>query len=75
MMPGPFGDRGIKACWDKGGAEHHRWRGNKDEMGKHKLGCMCPMCHKRAAGPAEPNKAGYPMMEKEQGKPAVPEKN
>jgi hypothetical protein len=71
IMGGPWG---IKACWDRDGAGHHGWWGDKDEMGKHKPGCMCPMCCKRAAGIAEPNKAGCPMMGKEQGKPAMPEK-
>ena len=72
MMPRPCCDWGMKAHWDKEGAEHHRWWGHKDEM--HGPGCMCPMCCNKAARPAEPNKAGCPMMEKEQGKPALPEK-
>jgi hypothetical protein len=71
MMGGPGGGWGMKACWDKDGAEHHGWWGHKEEMGKHQPGCMCPMCYKKSACPAEPNKAGCPMMGKEQGKPAV----
>jgi hypothetical protein len=72
MMGRPCGDWGMKACWDKEGAEHHGWRKYKDEM--HRPGCMCPMCCNKATGPAEPNKASCPMMGKERGKPAVPEK-
>jgi hypothetical protein len=77
MMGGPCGDRGMKACWDKDGAGHHGWwgdKGNKDEIGKHQPGCMCPMCSKKAGGPADPNKAGCPMMGKEKGKPPMPDK-
>ena len=74
MMRRPCGGWEMKACWDRDGAEHHgRW-GCKDEMGMHKPGCMCPMCCKRAAFLADPNKASCPMPGKEQGKPAVQEK-
>jgi len=72
MMERPCCDWGMKAHSDKEGAEHHRWWGHKDGM--HGPGCMCPMCCNKAARPAEPNKAACPMMEKEQGKPAIPEK-
>ncbi len=72
MMERPCCGWGMKACWDKEGAEHHRWWGHKDGM--HRPGCMCPMCCNKAVGLAEPNKAGCPMMGKERGKPALPEK-
>jgi len=45
--------------------------GDRDGMGMHKPGCMCPMCCKRPAPPADPNKVGCPMMGKEQVKPPV----
>lgn len=66
--------REMKSCWDREGAEHHGKWGHKDEMQMHKPGCMCPMCCKKAAAPAEPNKASCPMMEKGQGAPAGQEK-
>ncbi len=65
---------GMKSCWDRDGEERHGWWGHKEEMGKHKPGCMCPMCCKKAVRPAEPNEAGCPMMGKEQVKPPMPEK-
>jgi hypothetical protein len=43
--------------------------GHKDDAGKHKPGCTCPVCSKKAAGLSEPNKAGCPMMDKKEGKP------
>jgi hypothetical protein len=74
MMGGPRGGPGMKACWDRDGAGRQGCWGDREQMGKHKPGCMCPMCSKRAGCAVEPNKAGCPMMGKEQGKPAAPEK-
>jgi len=75
VMKWPCGGREMKACWDRDSAEHHGRCRDKDEMGMHKPGCMCPTCCKeRAASHADPNKAGCPMIGKEQGKPPVQEK-
>jgi hypothetical protein len=48
--------------------EQEGWFGNKDDAGKHKPGCTCPMCSKKAASLSEPNKASCPMMDKKEGK-------
>ena len=49
--------------------EQKGWFGHKDDMGKCKPGCTCPMCSKKAASLSEPNKASCPMMGKKEGKP------
>ncbi|MGA2914829.1 MAG: hypothetical protein ABSE89_02260 [Sedimentisphaerales bacterium] len=73
-------DRGEREC--EGGFEHKfreekegrgereekGWFGHKDDMGKCKPGCTCPICSKKAASLSEPNKAGCPMMDKKAGK-------
>jgi hypothetical protein len=50
-----------------GEREEKGWFGHKADTGKHKLGCTCPMCSKKAAGLSEPDKASCPMMDKEEG--------
>jgi hypothetical protein len=48
--------------------EQEGWFGHKADTGKHKPGCTCPICSKKAASLSEPNKAGCPMMDKKEGK-------
>jgi hypothetical protein len=48
--------------------EEKGWFEHKGDMGKHKPGCTCPMCSKKAAGLSEPNKANCPMIDKKEGK-------
>lgn len=52
----------------RGEREQKGWFGHKADTEKHKPGCTCPMCSKRAAGLSEPNKANCPMMDKKEGK-------
>jgi len=65
MMRQPCCGWEMKACWDRDGGEHHGKWGHKDMMSMHKQDCMCPMCCKRAAFTADPNKVSCPLMEKE----------
>jgi hypothetical protein len=48
--------------------EQEGWFGHKADTGKHKPGCTCPICSKKAASLSEPNKASCPMMGKKEGK-------
>jgi hypothetical protein len=48
--------------------EEKGWFGRKADTGKHKPGCTCPICSKKAASFSEPNKASCPMMDKKEGK-------
>jgi len=49
--------------------EQEGWFGPKDDTGKCKPGCTCPMCSKKAASLSDPNKASCPMMDKKEDKP------
>ena len=49
--------------------EQEGWFGDKDDTGKCKPGCTCPMCSKKAACLSDPNKASCPMMDKKGDKP------
>jgi len=60
-----------KFRWEKEGRgerEEKGWFEHKADTGKHKPGCTCPMCSKKAASLSDPNKASYPMMDKKEGK-------
>jgi len=48
--------------------EQKGWFGHKADTGKHKPGCTCPICSKKAAYLSDPNKASCPMMDKKEGK-------
>jgi hypothetical protein len=70
------GERECKGVWEnkfEGEKEvcgkEKGWFGHKDDFGKCKPGCTCPMCSKKGALSSDPNKAGCPMMEKKEGKP------
>jgi hypothetical protein len=52
----------------RGEREEKGWFEHKADTGKHKPGCTCPICSKKAAWLSEPNKAGCPMMDKKEGK-------
>jgi hypothetical protein len=57
---------GMKACQERGERECEGSSECKAMSGKCQPGCKCPMCSKKAASSAEPNKAKCPMTDKKE---------